>query len=39
MSDELIIQLRVRVRTRYYDQPEVIDAVARSMAIRADAWG
>ena len=39
MSDELILQLRVRVQTRYYDRPEVIDAVARSIASRVDAWG
>jgi DNA-directed RNA polymerase subunit L len=39
MSDELIVQLRVRVQARYYDRPEVIDAVARTIASRADAWG
>ena len=39
MTDELIVQLRDRVRTRYYDRPEVIDAVARSIASRADIWG
>ena len=39
MSDELILQLRVRVQTRYYDRPEVIDAVARSIASRVDARG
>jgi hypothetical protein len=39
VSDELIVQLRVRVQTRYYDRPEVIDAVARCIAIRAGAWG
>lgn len=39
MSDELILQLRARVQTRYYDRPEVIDAVARSIASRMEAWG
>jgi hypothetical protein len=39
MSDELILQLRARVQTRYYDRPEVIDAIARSIASRSDPWG
>lgn len=39
MSDELILQLRARVESRYYDRPEVVEAVARSMAIRASAMG
>ena len=39
MSDELILQLRARVESRYYDRPEVVEAVARSMAIRATATG
>ncbi len=32
MSEELISLLRYRVTTRYYDQPQVIDAVARVIA-------
>jgi hypothetical protein len=32
MSDELIALLRYRVTTRYYDQPQVMDAVARIIA-------
>jgi hypothetical protein len=39
MSDELVIQLRARVESRYYDRPEVVEAVARSIAIRAGAIG
>lgn len=39
MSDELIVQLRARVESRYYDRPEVVEAVARSIAIRVDAMG
>ena len=39
MSDELIIQLRARVESRYYDRPEVVEAVARSIAIRTGALG
>lgn len=39
MSDELILRLRDRVQTRYYDRPEVIDAVARALAAREGAWG
>lgn len=31
MTDELIALLRYRVATRYYDQPRVIDAVARAI--------
>lgn len=37
MTDELIVQLRVRVQTGYYHRADVIEAVARSVAIRADA--
>lgn len=39
MSNELIVQLRARVQTRFYERPEVIDAIARTIAIRAGAWG
>lgn len=39
MSDELVIQLRARIESRYYDRPEVVEAVARSIAIRAGAVG
>lgn len=39
MSHELIVELRVRVQTRYYDHPEVIEAIARSIATRAAAPG
>lgn len=31
MSEQLVALLRDRVATRYYDQPQVIDAVARAM--------
>jgi hypothetical protein len=31
MTEELIALLRYRVATRYYDQPRVIDAVARAI--------
>lgn len=37
MSDELIVQLRARVESRYYDRPEVVEAVARTIAIRLGA--
>ena len=39
LSDELIAQLRARIESRYYDRPEVMEAVARSIAIRAGATG
>ncbi|MGH7636128.1 MAG: hypothetical protein ACREOK_00630 [Gemmatimonadaceae bacterium] len=39
MTDELIVQLRARVQSRYYDRPEVVEAVARAIAIRAEAMG
>ena len=32
MSDDLIALLRYRVTSRYYDQPQVIDTVARVIA-------
>jgi hypothetical protein len=31
MSEELVALLRHRVATRYYDQPRVVDAVARAI--------
>ena len=31
MTDELVALLRDRVATRYYDQPRVIDAMARAI--------
>jgi hypothetical protein len=31
MSDELIDLLRQRVASRYYDQPEIIDLIARAI--------
>ena len=31
MSDELIELLRQRVESRYYDQPQVIDVIARAI--------
>jgi hypothetical protein len=31
MSDELLTLLRQRVDNRYYDEPRVIDAMARAM--------
>jgi hypothetical protein len=31
MSQELIALLRHRVESRYYDQPQVIDAIARAI--------
>jgi hypothetical protein len=39
MSGELIDLLRIRVETRYYDRAEIVDAVARTIAVRADASG
>jgi hypothetical protein len=39
MSDELIVQLRVRVKAGYYDRPDVIDLVARSIVARATTLG
>ena len=37
MTDELAALLRHRVATRFYDQPQVVDAVARAIiAARAD---
>ena len=39
MSAELIVQLRVRVKAGYYDRPDVIDVVARSIAARAQTPG
>ena len=39
MSDELIVQLRIRVKAGYYDRPDVIDVVARSIAARAPTLG
>jgi hypothetical protein len=39
MSDELIVQLRVRVKAGYYDRPDVIDVVAHSIAARAATLG
>lgn len=35
MSAELIALLRHRVATRFYDKPQVIDAIARAMLKRA----
>lgn len=32
MTKELVALLRHRVATRYYEQPQVVDAVARAMA-------
>lgn len=34
MSEQLIALLRDRVASRYYDRPEVIDAVARAIISR-----
>jgi hypothetical protein len=31
MSEELVALLRQRVATRYYDQPHVVDAIARAL--------
>jgi len=31
MSEELIALLRQRIATRYYDQPQVIDVIARAI--------
>jgi hypothetical protein len=31
MTDELVALLRDRVASRYYDQPRVIDTIARAM--------
>lgn len=39
MSGELIDLLRIRVQTRYYDRAEIVDAVARTIAMRADVSG
>lgn len=35
MTEELVAQLRDRVATRYYERPEVIDAMARAILSRA----
>jgi hypothetical protein len=32
LSEELLSLLRYRVTSRYYDQPQVVEAVARVMA-------
>jgi hypothetical protein len=32
MSKRLLVLLRERVATGYYDRPEVVDAVARAMS-------
>lgn len=39
MSDEFVVLLRVRVQAGFYDRPDVVDAVARSIAARATAPG
>lgn len=39
MTDELIVQVRARVQSRYYDRPEVVDAIARSIAARFETAG
>lgn len=31
MSDELLRQLRERVASQYYDQPQIIDLIARAI--------
>ena len=31
MSEQLVALVRDRVATRYYDQPQVIDVIARAM--------
>lgn len=31
MSDELMAQLRQRVESKYYDQPKVIEMIARAI--------
>ena len=36
MTDELVALLRNRVATRYYDQPRVIDAIARAILKSGD---
>lgn len=33
MSDELLVLLRQRVAAQYYDQPQVIDIIARAILI------
>lgn len=33
MSDELLALLRQRVAAQYYDQPQVIDVIARAILI------
>jgi hypothetical protein len=35
MTEELVALLRDRVTTRFYDQPQVVDAVARSIVREA----
>ena len=35
MTEELVAQLRDRIATRYYEQPQVIDAMARAILSRA----
>jgi hypothetical protein len=35
MTEELVALLRDRVTTRFYDQPQVVDAVARSILHQA----
>ena len=39
LTDELIVELRERVESRYYDRPDVLEAIARRIATRADAPG
>lgn len=39
MTAELVVLLRARVETRFYDRPEVVEAVARSIAVRAGPMG
>lgn len=39
MTDELVVVYRVRVQTRYYDLPEVVDTLARCLAVRAGSLG
>jgi hypothetical protein len=34
MSEKLLLLLRERVASGYYDRPEVVDAVARAMTRR-----
>lgn len=39
LSPELMVQLRARVETRFYDRPEVIDELARAIALRGGGSG